>query len=61
MSRVFLVRKRSDLMTNDDSEDVSPLPVYDRTRTVVIQQEVEIDGQPYVCYECDCYSFVRNK
>jgi hypothetical protein len=54
--RVFLVRK-ADYYLGDSK---SPLPVYSRTRTVTVHQIV-MEGKCYVCFECDCYYFIREQ
>lgn len=61
--RVFLVRK--DYCQNDNGDHVeesdnNPLPKYSRTRTVVLRQ-LDVDGDAYVSYECDCFYFMRKK
>lgn len=54
--RVFLVRKAE----YDIGENISPLPRYSRTRTVTVRQ-ISIDFKDFVCIECDCYFFLREK
>ena len=38
----------------------SPLPDYDRTRTVTLS-EIVIKDVPHVCIQCDCFFFLRHK
>lgn len=41
-------------------DSTSPLPVYSRTRTVTVRQIV-MEGKYYVCFECDCFYFIREQ
>jgi hypothetical protein len=56
ITRSFLVRRKH----FDSVRHRSPLPVFDRTRTVDISERI-FGGIPCVCIQCSCFGLLRNK